>query len=293
MAVGFNNPYIWGYNMAQGDNWTAVTDGKVPLLSSPKRMFSNIMKNRQVLRHFVKRDFKVTYHGHFLGYIWSILEPLALTVIFYLVFVILRGSADSLLPLSIMIGILFFNAFSRTFNGCTVALTRNSGLIQQVYFPREIFLASIAGFQFVRLALSLIIIFIYMAWEGLPITNLLLLLPLSMVGITLLAFGLGLLASMCHVRVRDTGQVVQLLLRAGFFLSGVFYSVEHIPSEYVGLHLSNPVAVYIEMARSAAFGKMDILTFEHIGVALVFSALVFIIGSMAFMRYERKAVKYL
>jgi ABC-type polysaccharide/polyol phosphate export permease len=47
------------------------------------------------------------------------------------------------------------------------------------------------------------------------------------------------------------------------------------------------------MARSAAFGKMDILTFEHIGIALLSSVIVFILGSMAFMRYERKAVKYL
>ncbi len=275
------------------EEWSAVTEGKVPLLSSPKRLFSNLIKNRQLLRHFIKRDFKVTYHGHLLGYIWSVLEPLALTAIFFLVFVILRGSADSLLPLSIMIVILFFNAFSRTFNGCTTALARNSALIQQVYFPREVFLASIAGFQLFRLALSLVIVFIYMIWAKLPATYYLILLPISMVGITFLGFGFGLLASMLHVRVRDTGQVVQLLLRAGFFLSGVFFSVEHIPAEYVNLHLSNPVAVYIEMARSAAFGKMDILTFEQIGLSLSISFIVFILGSMAFMRYERKAVKYL
>ena len=107
-----------------------------PFLSGPFVMYRNVKQNRNLLWNMISRDFKVNYHGHFLGYFWSLLEPLLLTGIFYLVFVILREEADSLLPLNIMLGILIFNAFSRTLNGCTLSLVQNSSLIQQVYFPR-------------------------------------------------------------------------------------------------------------------------------------------------------------
>ena len=71
-------------------------------------MISNIKKGKNLVKNMISRDFKVNYHGHILGYFWSLLEPLALTGIFFLVFVILRGGTDTLLPLKIMIGIFNF-----------------------------------------------------------------------------------------------------------------------------------------------------------------------------------------
>ena len=117
------------------------------ILSSPTHMFRNISKNKSLLKNLISRDFKVNYYGHLLGYFWSLLEPLALTGIFYLVFIILRGDSDTLLPLKIMIGILIFTAFSKTLSSCTSCLVSNSALIQQVYFPREIFPTAISGFR--------------------------------------------------------------------------------------------------------------------------------------------------
>jgi lipopolysaccharide transport system permease protein len=265
----------------------------IPTLHAPVIMLSNIRKNRNLLKNLISRDFKVNYHGHILGYFWSMLEPLLLTGIFYLVFVILRQSADSLLPLKIMLGILMFNAFSRTVNGCTLSLVQNSSLIQQIYFPREILPTSIAGFQVMKLILSLFIVIPYMVYESIEPTVYLLLLPIAIIGIMLFAQGLGMIASMIHVRLRDTGQIIQLILRAAFFLSGVFYSAEHIPPEYLHLHLSNPIAVYIEMARAAILGDMGVLETNQVSIALSASFFTYILGSMVFMRYERKAVKHL
>ena len=88
------------------------------LLSTPLVMSSNLYKQRNLVKNFVSRDFKVNYHGHFLGYFWSLLEPLALTGIFVLVFIILRGQTDTLLPLKIMIGILIFNSFAKNRSLC-------------------------------------------------------------------------------------------------------------------------------------------------------------------------------
>lgn len=260
---------------------------------APFHMYSNIKKNKSLLKNLVSRDFKVNYYGHVLGYFWSLLEPLALTGIFYLVFIILRGDTDTLLPLKIMIGILIFTAFSKTLSSCTSCLVSNSALIQQVYFPREIFPTAISGFRLATLCLSILIIFPYMLYENLALTKYMLLLPVSMICSIMMAQGFGMMTASIQVRVRDTKQVVDLILRAAFFLSGVFFGAEHIPAEHLETFLLNPIAVFLEMARAAVLGDMSLLTWEQIFRSIAVAVSAFVIGSIVFIQSERKAVKFL
>ena len=262
-------------------------------LYGPIQMYSNIWKKRNLVKNMISRDFKVNYHGHFLGYLWSLLEPLALTGIFFMVFIILRGGSDTLLPLKIMIGILIFNSFAKTLSNCTNCLVQNSSLIQQVYFPREIFPVSIAGFRFISLCLSIIIVLPYMIYESIAPTELFVLLPLAMVCSILLGQGLGMMAAVVQVRIRDLKQVMDLIVRAGFFLSGVFFGAEIIPVEHLELYFYNPLAVYIEMSRAAVIGDLGVLNSIAIIRSVFMSVFVFLLGSAVFIRFERKAVKFL
>ena len=264
-----------------------------PFYKAPFHMYSNLKKNKSLLKNLVSRDFKVTYYGHVLGYFWSLLEPLALTGIFYLVFIILRGDADTLLPLKIMIGILIFTTFSKTLSSCTSCLVSNSSLIQQVYFPREIFPTAISGFRLMNLCLSILIIFPYMMYESLPLTKYMLLLPLSIIFSIMMAQGFGMMTASIQVRIRDTKQVIDLILRAAFFLSGVFFGAEHIPPEHLDTFLLNPIAVFLEMARAAVLGDMSYVSWEQIFRSIIIAISAFIIGSMVFVKSERKAVKFL
>ena len=261
--------------------------------NAPLKMISNLAKNRSLLKNLIGRDFKVNYHGHILGFFWSMLEPLALTGIFFLVFVILRGQSDTLLPLKIMIGILIFNSFAKTLSNCTSCLIRNSSLIQQVYFPREIFPTAIAGFQLISLCLSITIVAPYMVYEQIVPTSMILLLPVAMISSVMLGQGLGMIAAVIQVRIRDLKQVIDLLVRAGFFLSGVFFGAEIIPPEYLELYFMNPIAVYIEMARSAVLGDLGVLTRTAIIRSVLVSIFMLFLGSSIFIKFERKAVKYL
>jgi len=263
------------------------------LLSTPVVMSSNLYKQRNLVKNLVSRDFKVNYHGHFLGYFWSLLEPLALTGIFVLVFIILRGQSDTLLPLKIMIGILIFNSFAKTLSNCTTCLIQNSSLIKQVYFPREVFPTAISVFRLTTLCLSMMIIIPYMVYEDIMPTKLIVLLPLAMLACTLLGQGFGMIAAVIQVRIRDLKQVIDLIVRAGFFLSGVFFGAEIIPIEYLDIYLLNPVAVYIEMARGGVLGDWGVLNAWIVFRSVLISIFFFFFGSYIFMRYERKAVKYI
>ena len=256
-------------------------------------MFQNIRNNSNLLRNFIARDFKNTYHGHFLGYIWSLLEPLVLTGIFYVILIILRNDPDNLVPLKIMLGILVYNAFSKTLAASTVSFSRNSSLIQQIYFPRELIITSIAGFQSLRLLLSLFIIIPYMYYVTLYPSIYLLILPVASIFAILLGKGIGMIFVVIHVRFRDLEQIVILALRAGFYLSGVFFSAEIIPEKYLDLYFMNPVAVFIEMARAAVLSDYGVLKLEYVRNAIITSTIIYLLGIIIFKRYERKAVLYL
>ena len=87
--------------------------------------------------------------------------------------------------------------------------------------------------------------------------------------------------------------VVDIGLRALFFLSGVFYSATYIPAEYLDYHLMNPVATYIEVCRGAVLGDLSIVTPIVILRAIGITLLVFAVGSSMFNRYQNRAVIHL
>jgi ABC-type polysaccharide/polyol phosphate export permease len=272
---------------------------ETPALSAPWKMFQNLRANRQLLRHFISRDMKMRYHGSILGYGWTIAEPLALTVTFYILFAILSDSVDPHRPLNILLGILGWAYFAKTTTRCTVSLQRNSALIKRVYFPREIFLFSQVGFNALNLLLSLLVIIPLLYHYGMTPTLNILLFPVAMILIAMLALGLSFFTCIIQTKMRDIEHIVTVALRIGFYLSPVFYTLDmitksRIPAEYADIYLFlNPMATYLTMIRCAFTGQpLDIDSLNLI-VTISSTVLLYLLGSMYFMRSERKAVKYL
>ena len=270
-----------------------------PTLSAPLKMFQNLREYRQLVRHFISRDLKTRYHGSIIGWGWSIAEPLALTVTFYILFAILSDSTDPYRPFNILIGILAWTFFARTLSRGTTALQRNSGLIQRIYFPREIFIFSQVGFQLVQLLLSMIVLIpLLYHYDLMPTTNILYF-PLAILLMGMLAVGLAFFTSIIQTKVRDMEHIVTVALRIGFYLTPVFYNLDmitgnRIPAEYSDIYLyANPMATYLTMIRSAFTGDPLGISSTHLAVTISSTVLIFLLGSMFFMRRERKAVKNL
>ena len=170
-------------------------DENLPFLSAPFSIGRNLYQYRQLLRHFISRDMKVKYHNSILGYAWSILEPLALTVTFYILFTILSDSQDPYRPLTILLGILSWSLFAKTFSSGTTSIQRNSSLIQKVYFPREIFIFSKTGFNLLQFMLSLLVIIpLLIRYELIP-TKQIVMLPVALTMIAILGTGLAFFTS--------------------------------------------------------------------------------------------------
>ena len=121
----------------------------------------------------------------------------------------------------------------------------------------------------------------------------LLLLPLMVIPTLALAMGLGLIGAVMHTHIRDTAHVVGILIRAGFFLSGVFFGMRHIDPVHHELFALNPVAILIEMSRITMTGDTSLLEVEWVARTLIVSATVLVLGAIVFVRREAEAVKHL
>jgi lipopolysaccharide transport system permease protein len=285
--------------MGRGDDAALVFGAKKPLFDAPWLMMQNLCHHRDLIRHFIYRDLKVRYHNSVLGYGWSIVEPLALTLTFYILFAILSNSVDPYRPLTILLGILSWAFFARILSKGTISLQRNRPLIQRVYFPREIFIFSQAGFQVVQLSLSLLVIVPLLYYYQLMPTRSILLLPIAVILIGMLAMGISFFTSILQTKTRDVEHIVSVFIRISFYLTPVFYPLEmitgsRIPEQYAELYLLvNPMATYITMIRSAFTGQPLDIPLDNLIITTITTLLIFVWGSIFFMRNERKAVKYL
>jgi lipopolysaccharide transport system permease protein len=274
-------------------------DSSLPLFSSPVVMFRNLIEYKQLMKHFIARDLKVRYLNSILGYGWSILEPLALTATFYILFTILSTNDDPYRPLTILLGILAWSLFSNTLSYGTTSLQRNSSMIKRVYFPREIFIFSRSGYNIVHFLLSMLVIIPLVIHYDISISQNIFLLPLAIIMILMFACGLAFITSILQTKARDVEHIVTIGIRISFYLTPVFYPLEmitgrRIPEEYADLYLIlNPMATYITMVRTAITGAPLGIPMTNLVITFSTTIVLFWIGTIYFIRNERTAVKFI
>ena len=252
-----------------------------------------------LMRQMISRDLRQKYHKSILGWVWAMMEPLALTLTFLLIYEIMASDPAPYRPLSIMTGILFWSFFVTILKRGTTFLESNVRLIQKISLPREIFLLSVCGFALATLFINSLALIPFMIYYELIPKLEILLLPLIIFSIAVLALSISLITSVLHAKLRDTGQVVNVVTRVGFYFTPVFYTMEmiansRIPAEYISAYLIiNPMAVYLSIIRSLVLGTSLSIGFEYILIALLETLVLFIIGSYYYQSKQDLAVKYL
>ena len=273
--------------------------GQIDSISPPFVLPAVFWRYRGLIRGMVSRELRMKYHKSILGWVWAMMEPLALTLTFLLIYEIMATDPAPYRPLSIMIGILFWSFFALTLKRGTVFLESNVRLIQKVSLPKEIFLLSACGFAISTLLLNLLSLIPFLAYYELKPSSEILLLPVVILGIATFGLGLSMITSILHTKLRDTGQIVNVSTRVGFYFTPVFYTIDmiadsRIPAEYVSAYLiANPMAVYLSIARTLIMGTPLGISTDYIFIALVETLVIFIIGSYYYQAKQDQAVKYL
>jgi ABC-2 type transport system permease protein len=208
-------------------------------------------RNRAILREMVSTDFKVRYQNSVLGYVWSLLKPLFLFAILYVVFtyIIPLGKDIEHYPVYLLIGIVFWNFFvESTMIGASSIVARGD-LIRKISIPRYLVVMSSSLSALINLGLSLIVVLIFALLNGImPSIHWLLIIPI-IIELFVFALGVSFLLSAMYVKFRDITYIWEIFLQAGFYATPIIYSFTRVPAQYHKWFFLNPMAQIIQDAR--------------------------------------------
>ena len=215
-----------------------------------KRIFSK--QNRALLAELVRTDFKLRYQGSVLGYAWSLLRPLFLFGILYVIFALVLKSGGGIphFPVYLLLGIVIWTFFADMTTQSLGSIVGRGDLIRKVHIPRWIIVFSSSILAVINLGLNLAVVGIVMLLNGTEFHATLLFAPLLILEVYLLALGISFFLSAAFVKYRDISYIWEVILQAGFYLTPILYAMSIIPKEiFQKLILLNPMAQAIQDIR--------------------------------------------
>ena len=243
---------------------------------------------RELFLALVVRDIKVRYKQTVLGAAWAIIQPITAMIIFSIIFGRLAKIPSEGFPYPVFVyaGLLPWTFFSNGIAASGASLVGSANLVNKVYFPRLAIPTSSVGSGIVDFLISSLILLILMAWYGVGWSTNMLAIPFLMLGVLTTVLGIGMILSALTVSYRDFRYVIPFLVQIWMYLTPVVYPVSFIPEKWRWLLLINPMSGYIDSFRSAYLGKPFEL--EMIGVSLIMSIFLFIIGVYYFKKVEQR-----
>lgn len=249
-----------------------------------------------LLRELVITEFKLRYQGSVLGYLWSLLRPLFLFIILYIVFVyFLRiGGTISHWPVAMLLGIVLWNFFSEVTNNGVTSVVNRGDVIRKINFPKYVIVIAGTISAFINLLLNLVVISIFLVINQVDITRLALLTPLFIFEIFIFALGISFLLSALFVRIRDINYIWEIMMQGLFYASAVIYPISLViekSEKAAKFILLNPVAQAIQDARYTLINQTDTPTLStltsNIWIELIPFAIVlitFVLGAWYFKK---------
>ncbi|HEV7992273.1 MAG TPA: ABC transporter permease [Gemmatimonadaceae bacterium] len=229
---------------------------------------------------------KVRYKQSVLGIAWAIIQPVALMLIYTLVFSIVTKVKTTGVPYAVFAyaALLPWSFFSTALTNATNGLVSHAQLVTKVYFPREILPISYVVAALVDLLVASIVMSALMLWFHVPLTlHLLWVIPITLV-MTAFVSGCSLIFSAMQVRVRDIGMAMPLLLQLWMFASPVVYPLHQVPERYRQWYVLNPMVGIIENFRASLLGT-DLDT-HSLWISTVVAAALLPLAYLYFKRIE-------
>lgn len=210
-------------------------------------------QNRILIKELVRTDFKLRYQGSVLGYAWSLLRPLFLFAILYVVFdkFLKLGAGIPNYPIYLLLGIVLWSFFSDMTNQSLTAVVGRSTLIRKISIPRWIVVLTSSISSLINLGLNLIIVLVFLLVAKVDLLQTSIWFPVVLFEIYVFAVGLSLILATAYVKYRDVRYIWEVLLQAGFYATPILYSISRIPESFQGIVLMNPMAQAIQDARYA------------------------------------------
>ena len=261
-----------------------------------------LVRYKDLIYLFVKRDFISKYKQTILGPLWAIIQPLFKTVVFTIIFGNLANlttldvatKEDIVVPgfLFYMAGTICWSYFSTTVTATANTFIANSAIMGKVYFPRMVtpIATSLSNFiSFIIQFVMFVIIWFFYALGGktdMRLSSYIILLPLLILQLILLSMAVGVIISSLTTKYRDLAMLVTFGLQLWQYATPVVYGLALIPKQIQWIYLLNPVTPIIITFRYAFFGRGYFSLFYY-SIGWGITILLFFIGLILFNRIEK------
>ena len=258
-----------------------------------KTWIQGFLQYRHLLWQLVIRDLKIKYRRSFLGYLWSVLNPLMIMLVMTVVFSKMFQRNIENFPVYLLSGQVMFNFMTNSTNSGMRSILGSASLLKKTYVPKYIFTLSKVTSGLVDFVLSLGALMLVMLFTGVRPTLYLLLAPLVLLQLYAFCVGVGLFLAQATVFFRDIQYIYSVITTAWMYLTPIFYPIDMLPP-----HLSNfvkafnPMYCYITQFRGVVlYGWMPAwhLWVYGFGVAI----LSLLIGIISFLHSQDQFILYI
>lgn len=275
------------------EKWDIILQPKTKLLDLQIR---EIIRYRDLVLLFIKRDFTTAYKQTILGPIWYIIQPLFSTIMYTFIFGNLAQIGTDGVPylLFYFAGTMLWTYFTGTLNSASSIFTTNSGLFGKIYFPRLTVPISTTVGHIIKLGIQfacLLVFYIYYLIVGANVQPSwwILAFPLLVIWIGFLGCGIGMMISALTTKYRDLNQLLSFGISLAMYATPIVYPLSEAPANLAWVFYINPMSAPVELFRIWFYGAGSVPT-PMIFLSLGMTAVIFFFGLVLFNRNERTFV---
>lgn len=266
-----------------------------------KKYLDNFVRYRYLLKELVIKGIKLKYRRSYLGLVWTLLEPLLMTMVLALVFGTLLGKNIPYFPVYILCGRLMFSCFSSTTKVAMRSIRANQAMIKKVYVPKYLYPLSTIIYNYVLFLISLIILAALAVFYKVPTSWHIIEIFIPLIILAILCVAVGLILSTACVFFRDLEYLWEVILMLIMYCSGIFYSVEKMGHMAKTILSLNPVYCIISNVRCVVMEGGSIFTSTSYSLSnlnmmiysLVFSIVALAVGIIMFKKNQDKFILHI
>ena len=245
-----------------------------------------IFRYRELVRNLVLKDLKLKYRDSAMGFLWSLINPLLLILVYSFVFSHILRVDVPLFSYYLMIGILPWNFFSQSLMMATGAILDNGGLIRKVAVPMEVFPLATVLFSLVHYLLALVVF--------MPMTIFFFQVPLTWAALTffpvlvlhmLFTLGLSFMIATATVFYRDVRHFTEIFLTLLFWLTPIIYEIRSIPESLRKVIYFNPLSFFILSYQDILY-RHEVPSSLRCIILVALSALSLVLGYLVANRHK-------
>lgn len=243
---------------------------------------------RTMIQSLVYKDLRGRYQASLLGFLWTFIVPLSQLLVYTVVFSVIMRSNIEKFYLYLFVALIPWNFFSSCLTSGSSCIIQQQGLVNKIYFPREVLPIAFVTSAFVNMLYCEVVVIAVCLFSGIRFHILgLLCLPIVMLVEYMFALGITMITSALDVYFRDLEHILGILSMAWMFLTPIMYDISIVPERLVPIFMINPmtsiITAYRDILYSGSIPKLDTMSVAA-GMGVVF----LVVGFFLFGKLKKR-----